>query len=98
MGDRRAPQNGAIPRLVSALFALPPIAAFAALLAFRPGLTETWTLRAPWIPSAGVGWAFRVDGLSFLMLALVTGVGSAVFVYAGGYFAGDPRRGGRSGC
>jgi multicomponent Na+:H+ antiporter subunit A len=43
-----------------------------------------------WIPSLGIGWRFRIDGLGALMLLMITGIGTAVFVYAGGYLAGDP--------
>lgn len=78
--------------LGSAAFALVPAAAFAALvfgLLTRP-LPWTWTV--PWVPGAGVQLSLRVDGLSALMLLLVTGVGVAVFVYAAGYLAHDRRR------
>jgi multicomponent Na+:H+ antiporter subunit A len=92
MGRSDAPAAGAPQHAVAALFALLPIAAICALSAFRPGLAEPWGFRVPWVPAPDVAWAFRIDGLSFLMLALITGVGSAVFVYAGGYLAGDPRR------
>jgi multicomponent Na+:H+ antiporter subunit A len=46
----------------------------------------------PWVPSLGVELAFRIDGLSLLMLVLITGVGAAVFLYAAGYMAEDPKR------
>ena len=43
-----------------------------------------------WVPALGIDLAFRIDGLSALMLLMITGVGTAVFVYAGGYLAGHP--------
>ena len=43
-----------------------------------------------WIPALGISLAWRIDGLAVLMLLMITGVGSAVFVYAGGYFASHP--------
>jgi multicomponent Na+:H+ antiporter subunit A len=46
---------------------------------------------APLAPSLGINWAFRIDGLSILMLLLIFGVGSAVFLYAQGYLHGDPQ-------
>ena len=49
-------------------------------------LRVTW----PWVPALGIDLAFQVDGLSALMLLMITGVGTAVFVYAGGYLAGHP--------
>ncbi|MCX7691922.1 DUF4040 domain-containing protein [Tepidimonas taiwanensis] len=51
-------------------------------------LAERWS----WVPSAGIEWAFWIDGLSALMLLMITGVGTAVFVYAGGYLAGHPHQ------
>ncbi|GAB1442897.1 putative monovalent cation/H+ antiporter subunit A [Ignavibacteriales bacterium] len=38
-----------------------------------------------WIPSIGVELAFRSDGLSLLFGLIITGIGSAVFLFAGGY-------------
>jgi multicomponent Na+:H+ antiporter subunit A len=43
-----------------------------------------------WVPALGIRFAWRIDGLAALMLLMITGVGSAVFVYAGGYLAGHP--------
>ena len=51
-----------------------------------------WVWRVDWVPALGIEAAFRVDGLSVLMLLMITGVGTAVFVYAGGYLAGDPNQ------
>ncbi len=50
-----------------------------------------WTLKFSWVESIGLDFALRVDGLSALMLLLITGVGSAVFIYAGGYLSGHPQ-------
>ena len=47
-------------------------------------------LTRDWVPALGVDLAFHVDGLAALMLLMITGVGTAVFVYAGGYLAGHP--------
>lgn len=43
-----------------------------------------------WVPALGIALDWRIDGLTALMLLMITGVGSAVFVYAGGYLAGHP--------
>jgi multicomponent Na+:H+ antiporter subunit A len=69
-----------------------PAAAFA-LLAW--GLSQyplPWHLNLAWVPSLGLEAAFRVDGLSAQMLALITGIGALVFVYAHGYLEHEPRR------
>ncbi len=52
-----------------------------------------WHFDASWVPSLGLSLAFRVDGLSAQMLALITGIGTWIFVYASGYLAHEPRRG-----
>ena len=69
--------------------ALPAIAL--GLVAWKLALFElpvrlSWS----WIPALGIDLAFHIDGLSALMLLMITGVGTAVFVYAGGYLAGHP--------
>ncbi len=60
------------------------------------GLTHhalPWHVDASWVPSLGLSLGFRVDGLSAQMLALITGIGTWIFVYASGYLAHEPRRG-----
>ena len=52
-----------------------------------------WRVEVPWVPSLSVSLAFRIDGLSAQMLALITGIGAWIFVYASGYLAHEPRRG-----
>jgi len=68
---------------------LPALSLLALLWALT---TQDLPLRAswPWVPSLGIALAFHIDGLAALMLLMITGVGTAVFVYAGGYLAGDP--------
>ncbi len=76
------------------------------LAAFPAGLTvhlasfvgavsrgDTVRESAAWVPALGMRLAFRVDGLSLLFALLVTGIGTLVIVYAGGYLAGDARLG-----
>lgn len=52
-----------------------------------------WRVDVPWVPSLAISLAFRIDGLSAQMLALITGIGAWIFVYASGYLAHEPRRG-----
>ena len=73
--------------------ALIPLASF---LALAWGLNKhdlPWNLVIPWVPSLNIDFSFRVDGLSAQMLALITGIGTWIFVYASGYLAHEPRRG-----
>lgn len=48
-----------------------------------------WT----WAESLGVEFSFRVDSLSTLFALLVTGVGTAIVLYANSYLDGHPKRG-----
>jgi len=42
-----------------------------------------------WVPQIGVEAAFRLDGLSLTFALMITVIGTAVVVYAGGYLRGD---------
>lgn len=72
--------------------ALLPLAIFGlALRAFFAGdipLERRWA----WIPSIGVELGFRLDALALVLVLLITGIGTLVFVYAAGYMAGTPAR------
>ena len=52
-------------------------------------IVRSWT----WAESLGVEFAFRVDSLSTLFALLVTGVGTAIVLYANSYLDGHPKRG-----
>jgi multicomponent Na+:H+ antiporter subunit A len=47
----------------------------------------------PWIPDLGVTFSLRLDGLSLLFGLLISGIGTLIFIYAGGYLRGDPQIG-----
>lgn len=79
-------------RTECAAWALVPTAAFSLLLWALAVLERPRTWSVPWAPSLGIDLAFRLDGLSALMLLLITGIGIAVFVYAGGYLRGHPQQ------
>jgi multicomponent Na+:H+ antiporter subunit A len=69
-----------------------PLLALAGLVALLLSTELPLQGAAAWVPGLGVQWAWRIDGLSALMLLMITGVGSAVFCYAGGYLAGHPQQ------
>lgn len=46
-----------------------------------------------WIPSYGVNFSFLVDGLSTLFALLISGIGTFIILYAGGYLKGHPHQG-----
>jgi len=43
-----------------------------------------------WVPTLGISLDFTIDGLSLLFALLISGLGVAVFVYAGRYLEGHP--------
>lgn len=45
-----------------------------------------------WVPSLGIGFSLRLDGLSLLFALLITGIGAAVAIYASGYLPDNARR------
>ncbi|MFN2375345.1 MAG: hydrogen gas-evolving membrane-bound hydrogenase subunit E [Candidatus Binatia bacterium] len=79
---------GAMTILERALYCALPTAALAAVGWLITHAQLPLAGRIAWIPALGVDLAWRIDGLSVLMLLMITGVGSAVFVYAGEYLAG----------
>jgi multicomponent Na+:H+ antiporter subunit A len=76
-----------------ALLALIPLALFllSAGLYLAEGAPQV-LLVIPWAPSLGLDLTLHFDGLSLMFILLITGIGTFVFVYAGGYMAGDPGR------
>ncbi len=69
-----------------------PVAGFGLLVWGLLHHSLPWALTLAWVPSLGLEAAFRVDGLAAQMLALITGIGALVFVYAHGYLDHEPRR------
>ena len=72
------------------LMVLLPLFLFVALVV---GLTESalpWHLSMPWVPSLDIALEFHIDSLSALMLLLITGIGTFVFIYAVGYLSNTP--------
>ena len=88
--EAHAPSHAAGPRSLWA--ALLPLAGFLTLLWGLDRQPLPWHLTLDWVPSLGLAAAFRVDGLAAQMIALITGIGTLVFVYASGYLAHEPRR------
>lgn len=82
MGGRSSPLVAALPFLLFVVFCalLPQIAAGEIVLEAHR-----------WIPSLGIEAAFRLDGLSLTFALLISGIGSAVFLYASAYLRGENR-------
>ncbi|MEO3999369.1 hydrogen gas-evolving membrane-bound hydrogenase subunit E [Mesorhizobium sp. CAU 1732] len=75
--------------------ALLPLALFIGFATLLPEISSGSLLveSTAWIPSLGIDAAFRADGLSLTFALLITGIGTAVFLYASAYLRGAPRLG-----
>ncbi len=51
---------------------------------------STVHLSWPWIPALELRLSFQLDGLSWLFVGLISGVGVLVFIYTGSYLHDDP--------
>lgn len=91
---------GLAPLLVRALadraalvLAIVPATIFVRLLSLldlvTPGILES----TPWVPGLDVSLDFALDGLSALFALLISGIGTLIVLYAGGYLKGHPRLG-----
>jgi multicomponent K+:H+ antiporter subunit A len=69
------------------------LVASALVLAAAPAVFGGEVLRwsVPWVPSLGLDFGFRIDGLAWLFALLVTAIGALVVLYAAWYLdAADP--------
>ncbi|MGK2286274.1 hydrogen gas-evolving membrane-bound hydrogenase subunit E [Pedomonas sp. V897] len=71
------------------LLALLPAGLFIALIEIAPFMERGWVLGdgRNWAPHLGLYLTFRLDGFSFLMALLITGIGALVVVYSGAYLS-----------
>ncbi len=81
-----------MPLVERFLWTLIPLCGLTLLLGALQATPLPWTFSAPWIPALNLSLDFRIDGLSALMLLMILGIGSAVFIYAGGYLSGHPQQ------
>lgn len=79
-----------IPHKQRFLFALVPATSFALILSKASDIAQGLALSEDytWIPAFGINLNFRLDGLSFLMALLITGIGALILTYASGYLKG----------
>lgn len=70
--------------------ALLPFSIFGFFLSKLPILLAGDTLKASyqWVPSIGINLDFHLDGLSYLFVLLISGIGTLVFVYTSSYLKG----------
>ncbi len=91
-----APVLWLLIRLLGARFAswawVLPAVLFACYASLLPAVLsgqevlESWQ----WIPSLGVAFALRADGLSLLFALLISGIGIFIFIYSAQYLVGHP--------
>lgn len=74
----------------SFLLTLLPASLFLYFMSYVPAISagSSFLQHIHWIPSLGVDFDFRLDGLSLLFALLITGIGTAIFFYARTYLKG----------
>ncbi|MBS3997566.1 MAG: cation:proton antiporter, partial [Hydrogenophaga sp.] len=86
------PNAPAMSMAARSAFILIPLSALLLVLWTALSVPLPASIQTSWVPALGVNLDFHIDGLSLLMLFMITGVGTAVFVYAGGYLEGHPQQ------
>jgi len=83
------------PRRSGWILASLPFALTVYFVSYMGSLAAGQTFRAvfPWIPFLGINLTFLLDGLSLLFCLLITGIGTLVVIYSGGYLTGHPELG-----
>ena len=86
------PQPAPAPASRLAWLALLPLLLFALALYQAVAVDAPARLTLSWFPSLGIDLDFLVEGLALKFVLLITGIGTMVLVYAGGYMAGAAQR------
>ncbi|MFM2281406.1 MAG: multisubunit Na+/H+ antiporter subunit [Pseudomonadota bacterium] len=77
--------------LLSGFLALPFALYLATLI--ENGAGQALSGGFAWAPSLGLGYQWRLDGLSLTFLLLISGIGTLIVLYAGAYLKGHPQQG-----
>ncbi|HWG90440.1 MAG TPA: putative monovalent cation/H+ antiporter subunit A [Candidatus Thermoplasmatota archaeon] len=72
------------------VIALLPAAILAYLLTHGPTIAGGGAIHEThaWVPGLGISLSFTLDGLSLLFCLLITGIGTLIMIYGGGYLHG----------
>jgi len=54
---------------------------------------SAFVVSMPWVPSYGVELSYMLDGLSLMFALLITGIGTFIIIYSGGYLKGHAHQG-----
>jgi len=75
--------------------ALFPFVIFIVFLGYANQVEDhhTFVISADWAPSLGVAFSFYIDGLSTVFALLISGIGTLIVLYSGGYLGGHPHLG-----
>lgn len=73
------------------VLALLPAGLFGYFLSLYKGVTSGGSIyeETPWFPGLDINMSFYLDGLSLTFALLITGIGTLIVIYAGGYLKGD---------
>lgn len=75
--------------------ALVPAGIFAFFLTLLPAVKGKAMLTGgyAWVPSFNVSFSWLIDGLSLTFVLLISGIGTLIVLYSGGYLRGHPQQG-----
>lgn len=76
------------------LLALLPLFSLSQFLRLVPQIADGAVLVGgyDWVPSLGLRFSFLLDGLSLTFAVLITGIGTLIVLYSGGYMKEHPQR------
>ncbi|WP_377295733.1 putative monovalent cation/H+ antiporter subunit A [Rhizobium sp. SGZ-381] len=77
------------------VLALAPAVSFAYFTGYLPEIAagEVVTGGYAWVPSFNLSFSWFIDGLSLTFALLITGIGTLIVLYSGGYLKGHPQQG-----
>ena len=80
------------------LLAIIPAAVFVHLCSYIAPVAsgEVVTMGLSWVPSLGANLSYYIDGLSLVFALLISGIGTLIILYSGGYLKGHRIRAGLS--
>jgi multicomponent Na+:H+ antiporter subunit A len=89
------PLARATGRTAAWILALVPAAIFVHFASLAPVVASGTPLAGgvDWIPSLDVRFSWWIDGLSLTFALLISGIGTLIVIYSGGYLKDDPRLG-----
>ena len=86
---------GRLGHAASWVLALAPFFAFLHFLTFLPEVADGGVVTGgyAWVPSLNLSFSWFLDGLSLTFALLITGIGTLIVLYSGGYMKGHPQQG-----